>query len=175
MKCFNCNKAVPDDATCCLHCEADLREMADLPDADMEAAAGAIEQVMPGGMDQLREMAESFDTAEDFANAIFVGGCPVCESTDVGTFAEVVEIQDPTVARCFACGHLWCTECRQPLSAPDAMCGHWAVCDKCGEEEDCAYLFDVGECPEVAMWIAKQAQCDSDGRGPGAAGPASRN
>ena len=149
--------------------------MADVTDADMDEAARALDQVMPGGMDQLREMAESFDTAEDFANAIFVGACPVCQSADVGTFDEVVEIQDPTVARCFACGHLWCTECIQPLSVPDATCGHWAVCEKCGRDQDCPYVLDVIECPEVAMWITKQAQRDSDDRDPGSPGPVSRN
>jgi hypothetical protein len=106
MECSNCNKPIPEGANRCLYCESDQGEMADLTHEEMEAAATVLQQVMPGGLEQIRAMAGNFETAEDFANAIFVGACPACDSTDVGTFGEVAGIEDPTVARCFACGHL---------------------------------------------------------------------
>jgi hypothetical protein len=157
MKCLNCNKTIPDGAKRCLHCEADQSDMADLTRKDMEGGVEALEQIMPGALDELGTVAEGFETAQDFANAIFVGGCPVCDSTDVGTFDEVAGIEDPTVARCFGCGHIWCTECLQPLVKPDAKCGHWAVCEVCGEEDECGFVGDATECPDVAAWIAQQS------------------
>ncbi len=156
MQCFNCAKPVPKGAKRCLHCEADLSDMADLTAEDMHAAAKALEQALPGGLEALRAMAEGFDTAEDFANAIFVGTCPACDCAEVGTFEEVARIEDPTVARCFGCGHMWCTECLQPVADPKVNCGHWAVCEACGKDEDCEFLGDCTECPEVKEWLEQR-------------------
>jgi hypothetical protein len=105
-QCFNCGKPVPKGAKRCLHCEADLTDMADLTAEDMDAATEALEQAMPGGLEALRAMAEGFDTAEDFANAIFVGACPACDFTVVGNplahgvvIASQKLINDATVKR----------------------------------------------------------------------------
>jgi hypothetical protein len=154
MECFNCGKTIPDGAKRCQYCESDLNTQIEMTPEVVEAASDALEQVMPGGMDHLREMAQKYDTAEEFANAIFVGACPSCESADVGTFEEVKGVEDPTVARCFACDHIWCTECIGPLDDPKKNCGHWAVCDACGKEADCPYLGNSCGCPKIAGWLA---------------------
>jgi len=77
-QCFNCGKPIPKGARRCLHCEADQKGMGDLTREDMQAAAEALEQAVPGALEQLAQMAAGFNTAEAFANAIFVGCCPTC-------------------------------------------------------------------------------------------------
>lgn len=155
-QCFNCRKPIPKGAKRCLHCEADQKDMGELTHDDMQTAAETLGQVMPGALEQLAEMAVGFNTAEDFANAIFVGGCPACDSAEVGSFDEVKGVEDPTVARCFSCGHIWCTECLQPLEKPGTKCGHWVVCEACGEEDECEFMGDPTECPDVEAWIIEQ-------------------
>jgi len=161
MQCYNCKKTIPDGAKCCLHCEADQSNAPDLSQEEMEAAVALLEQAMPGTLDELRSMANQCSTAEEFANALFVGDCPSCKSNEVGTFEEVVGVENPTVARCFSCSHIWCTECYQPLKDPKTDCGHWTVCDICGKE-DCEFLGASHECPKVAAWIEEQQGGDSD-------------
>ncbi|MBN1674882.1 MAG: hypothetical protein JXR37_27810 [Kiritimatiellae bacterium] len=155
MKCFNCGKNVPDGATACKYCEADLRQMDGLAP---EALEQALKHIPADAMAEMRKMAEQYDTAEDFANAIFVGDCPKCGSEQVGTFEEVAGIEDPTIARCFACGHMWCAECGEPIADPNTRCGHWLVCEKCGKEEDCPYIGDPFECGKLAAWLEQAAR-----------------
>lgn len=156
MKCFNCGAAVPDHAVRCLKCEADLSDAADLTPEGLRAVEAALEEAAPGMLDRLREMAFSFDTAEDFVNAIFVGACPDCGDEDVGTFEGVKGIEDPTIARCYSCGHVWCGECRSRIENPKVRCGHWDVCDACPDQEECPFLGDAAECPEVSGWLSER-------------------
>jgi hypothetical protein len=154
MKCYNCRGQVPDGARFCKHCEADLSA---LPDVPQEEVARVLAQMDPDVLAEMQRLAASCDTAEEFVNAIFVGACPKCESENVGSFEEVVDVEDPTVARCFACGYCWCTECGRPIADPKVRCGHWNVCSECGKDEDCPHLMDATSCPKVRGWLNKQA------------------
>ncbi|OGV83555.1 MAG: hypothetical protein A3K19_19805 [Lentisphaerae bacterium RIFOXYB12_FULL_65_16] len=153
MKCYNCRKQVPDGADFCKHCEADLRTQDDVPH---EEVARVLAQMDPAVLAEMQHLAESCETAEEFVNAIFVGACPKCESENVGSFEEVVDVEDPTVARCFDCGHCWCTECDRPVEDPKVSCGHWAVCEECGKDDECPYLMEATSCPKIRKWLKKQ-------------------
>ena len=48
---------------------------------------------------------------EEFVNRIMVGDCPACGSSETSDCENDPEIDDPCVARCLACGQLWCPDC----------------------------------------------------------------
>ena len=128
MLCWNCGKKIPDMAKVCKFCEAAVK---DKPTAEEEAAVrDLLEQMPPEALEELRSAFESSDTAEGFADRIFVGDCPKCGSEDTGNCEADPEINDFLVGRCYQCGQLWCTECGRLLE-PDSP-----SCDCLDDEED---------------------------------------
>lgn len=105
----------------------------------------------------LLEPAIDGDVPEDeFLKLVFVGDCPKCGSDDTVCCDEMEGIDDPTVASCNQCGHLWCLECGLEVARGE-ICGHWDVCDSCDEEKDeyeeCGIM--PSDCPRIIEWIAR--------------------
>ena len=152
MICWNCGKEVPKGAKSCKFCESKIDDLPAMsPDelGQLLAASGMDEDTMEG----MRRLVDEVGSAEEFANAIFVGDCPKCGSRNVGNCEETRGIENVTVGRCFDCGLFWCTECGYELKKDDTNCPHWTVCEACGEEEACPFMADMTECPKVGEWM----------------------
>jgi hypothetical protein len=123
MRCFNCNRDIPDTAKICAHCETPVVEA---PTADeMAAAREMLERLPPDVMAELEQTIRESDTADDFINRIFVGECPKCAGTHTGDCENDPEIGELLVGRCYDCGQLWCTECLRLLQPQAAFCECW--------------------------------------------------
>ncbi len=123
MKCWNCLKQVPEKAKVCPYCEKRLDEE---PTEEQQQAVREMFAGMPADVrDELLGAMGPAGSAEEFANAIFVGDCPKCGSSDVGCCDEDPEIDNPLVGRCLSCGHYWCTECRRALDPKKPECPCW--------------------------------------------------
>ena len=68
---------------------------------------------------------ENSETANDFADHIFVGDCPKCGSEHTGNCDADPEIEELLVGRCYQCGQLWCTECGRLLDRNSPSCECW--------------------------------------------------
>jgi len=151
MKCWNCGKTLPKDTKTCGYCE---RKQDDLsgelfrlqekskttelsPDERegledlLEILQGAIDRMDVNAKEELQQIMENTETAEDFAAAIFVGSCPKCGSTETEDCEEVVKIEDPFVGRCKKCSTLFCTECGR-IYEEDKITHANARCPSCG-------------------------------------------
>jgi len=109
MICWSCQKAIPDAAERCPHCEAEV--VAEPTEDEKAAAKSVLAGLGPDLTDELRDAFEKSATGEEFVNRIMVGACPTCSSSETGDCENDPEIGDPCVARCFACGQLWCPDC----------------------------------------------------------------
>jgi hypothetical protein len=127
MNCWNCGYEVEDGAKVCRRCESALTESN--PDA-LRAAQEALEQMAPGDIRYLQELAGKSNTAEDFANAILVGPCAKCGSENVGCCEDDPDYHEPLLGRCFACGAVWCTECGHVLETSEKTCPRMAEHDE---------------------------------------------
>jgi hypothetical protein len=126
MRCWNCNKKLPKGAKACQFCEAPVQAKPTKGEVEL------VREVMEGLDEEAHEaFLEAFrnsNTAEEFVNAIMVGPCPRCGSSDVDHCDNDPEINDITVGRCFQCGQLWCTECEQVFKKDQVKC------DRCTDE-----------------------------------------
>jgi hypothetical protein len=123
MRCWNCGKKIPDTAKVCRFCEAAVDE--EPTESEKDLVRGLLGNMPPEAMDELRAAFESSETAEDFADRIFVGDCPKCGSEDTGNCDADPEIEELLVGRCYQCGQLWCTECRRLLERDSPSCECW--------------------------------------------------
>jgi hypothetical protein len=126
MRCWNCNKKIPDDAKLCKHCEAPVSE------APTEEEMKAVHEIL-AGMDEetqqaLIEAVQRSSSVDDFVNSIMVGDCPSCGSSDVDDCGDDPEIDDITVGRCLQCGQMWCTECELVFKKGQTHC------DRCPDD-----------------------------------------
>lgn len=109
MNCWSCQKEIPASAKRCPHCEAKVEEE---PTAEEIASVqDALSEMNPELLQELRDAFDKSTTGEEFVNAIMIGDCPKCESSKTGDCENDPDIEDPCVARCFACGQLWCPDC----------------------------------------------------------------
>src|SRR6476620_10114744 len=123
MRCWNCNREIPETAKACVHCEAAVGAP---PSADeMEAARAFLAELPPDVAAELRQVANSSETADDFVNSIFVGNCPKCDSPNTSDCENDPEIGELLVGRCYDCGQLFCTECLKLLQAGNTECPCW--------------------------------------------------
>src|SRR5437867_5953259 len=120
MRCWNCNRELPQAAKVCSYCEAPA-EQAPTPEEE-EAVRAVLDQMPPEVVSELHEAISDSATAEEFANRILVGDCPKCGSQDTGNCENDPEINELLVGRCYECGQLFCTECRRLLQAQAASC-----------------------------------------------------
>src|SRR5438477_10836707 len=113
MRCWNCNREIPTAAKICVHCEAPVEPE---PSAEeLMAARQLLEQLPPEVAAELQQALLDCPTAEEFANRIFVGNCPACDSSKTGNCENDPEINELLVGRCYDCGQLWCNECGKLL------------------------------------------------------------
>jgi hypothetical protein len=82
-------------------------------------------QMPTNALEELGAMADQSQTAEEFADRIFVGECPKCGSRDVGNCENDPEIGELLVGRCYQCGQLWCTECLRSLERDSPVRTCW--------------------------------------------------
>ena len=123
MRCWNCGEKVPDSAKTCPACEADMSQT---PTPEQEQAVREmLEQMDPEMRQQFMELARSSKTADEFANAIFVGACPTCGSENTQDCDNDPEIENPLVGRCLDCGTYWCTWCDSLLDKNKLECPCW--------------------------------------------------
>ncbi len=130
MRCWNCHKRIPKGAQVCEFCEAAVQ--ADPTPEEMEVLRGILDELPEDALNELHELMQQSDTAEEFVNRIFVGDCPKCSSSDTGDCENDPEIDDVVVGRCYQCGHMWCTLCDQALDPKSPQCPCW---DEEEEEE----------------------------------------
>ena len=123
MRCWNCNRRVRKGAKICVHCEADLREKPSSEEA--KAVLDILEQMPPDVRAELEEAMRSSRTAEEFVNAVMVGSCPRCGSSQTSDCENDPEINELLVGRCYECGQLWCTECEKLLERNALKCPCW--------------------------------------------------
>jgi hypothetical protein len=123
MRCSNCGKKIPKDARVCQYCEAAVE--AEPSEEEKAAMSDLLEQMPPEALDELRAIFDESETAEEFADRIFVGDCPKCGSSDTGNCENDPEIGELLVGRCYQCGQLWCTECLQLLKPDSPSCPCW--------------------------------------------------
>lgn len=123
MHCWNCNRKVKKTAKVCVHCEADLTD-APKPE-EFEAALEVLKNLPPDMVAEMKDLAKSSDSAEDFVNSIMVGPCPKCQSDHTGDCENDPQIGELLVGRCYECGQLWCTECEKLLDAKKPQCACW--------------------------------------------------
>jgi hypothetical protein len=127
MRCWNCNKKIPDKAQVCEFCEASMEGAPTEEEKDI--VRGLLREMPPEVIEDLRAAMDGTNTAEEFADRIFVGDCPKCGSTRTGNCESDPEINDLLVGRCYECGQLFCTECEKLLTAAAPSCD-------CLDEED---------------------------------------
>jgi uncharacterized protein YbbK (DUF523 family) len=156
MNCWNCAKEIPDGASSCQFCEASqkdnpLAEIAaieqqlarpDLSDAErdrltkemqeiQDSVTDMLEMMNPDILEQMRHLAMKYDTADDFAAAIFIGDCPSCGSSETQDCETVAGIESCTVGRCKSCGVVFCSDC-QHVFADDKPTVAGPKCPSCG-------------------------------------------
>ncbi len=130
MLCWSCGKELPQGATRCSYCEAD---MISLPsEKEMHAARDILQHMDPNTISELQELFAASKNGEEFVNKIMVGDCPACGSSSTGNCEHDPDVEDLTIGRCFDCGVLWCTICGTEYDLEDGEC---VVCQM-GEEED---------------------------------------
>ena len=123
MRCWNCGKNIPDTAKVCRFCEAAVED--EPTELDKDVVRDILGQMPPDALNELRAAFENSETADDFADRIFVGDCPKCGSEDTGNCEADPEIEELLVGRCYHCGQLWCTECRRLLERNAPSCECW--------------------------------------------------
>jgi hypothetical protein len=129
MDCWSCGRKIPDAATFCPYCEAHAEEE---PTAEEKAVVADVLKGM--GPDAIAELCNAFEqskTGEEFVNRVMVGDCPKCGSSNTRDCENDLEIDDITVARCLACGQLWCPFCGELLKADQS------------DEHDCPVLNEI--------------------------------
>ena len=127
MLCLNCHNEIPDEATACCHCEAQVMQPP-APEQE-EAIRQAMAQMSPGALSEIQTAFLETTTAEQFVNRLMVGDCPNCGSPETGDCENNPDVGNICIGRCFHCGQLWCLNCGRVLSKGERVCG-------CLDEED---------------------------------------
>jgi hypothetical protein len=122
MNCWNCGHEVETGTKVCRRCEANQADFQPTNPEDLRKAEETLEQIAPGGLADLMELANKHGTAEGFINAILVGPCAKCGSENVGDCEEDPDHFEPFLGRCFDCGAVWCTECGHVLEKDEQSC-----------------------------------------------------
>ncbi len=131
MLCWSCGKELPEDATRCSYCEADIVSLPN--EHEMTAAREFLASMDPDLMSELHEMFESSENGEEFINRLMVGECPACDSDKTGNCEHDPDVDDITIGRCFDCGYMWCTICGTQYEPGQATC---ETCDAEDNEDD---------------------------------------
>jgi hypothetical protein len=175
MKCWNCFREIPDGAASCQFCEASQKDnpvaeiMAieerlkrpDLPQAERERltkelddirdmVTGPLKMMEPGILEQMRNLANECETADDFMAAIFIGDCPKCGSNKTQDCENVAGIESVTVGRCKSCGTLFCSDCGHVFVNDKVTTGE-PKCSSCGSEETNFVEVMDGELPTAGF------------------------
>ena len=109
MICWSCQKEISDAAKRCPHCEA--RVEVEPTGEETAAVRSALANMEPELIGELRDVFEKSADGEDFVNRVMIGDCPTCGSPKTSDCENDPDIDDVCVARCFACGQLWCPDC----------------------------------------------------------------
>jgi hypothetical protein len=92
---------------------------------EMDAARALLQQLPPDAAAELHEAFLASETADEFVDRIFVGDCPICNSSNTSDCENDPEIAELLVGRCYDCGQLFCTECSRLLEPPRPFCKCW--------------------------------------------------
>ena len=80
--CWNCQKAIPETAERCPHCESEVEVE---PTEDEEALVqNALSGMAPDVVRELRDAFEKSAAGEELVNRIMIGDCPTCGRFDTG-------------------------------------------------------------------------------------------
>ena len=121
MRCWNCNREIPDTTKACQFCEAMIEREADADERGI-AAQEAFEQLPAEAQETLYAKSGDTGTADEFARNVMVGSCPKCGSSDTDDLSEDPEVADICLARCYGCGHHWCLECGKAVDKYNPHC-----------------------------------------------------
>jgi len=141
-------------------CKSKDRQPKTPASAETTSAEEFLKSLPPDVADELREIARTSESEEDFCRQVFIGDCPVCGSDNTDD-CEDTEIDDTTVGRCLDCKTFWCLECNEVLQKGQAECDHWEVCEQCGmsdadEEGWCGIL--TWKCDKIEKWRQSRAK-----------------
>ncbi len=92
--------------------------------AEQEMTMQMLQALDPSLTNELFELAQRCETADEFSNMIMVGSCPACESENTGDCENDPEVDDPCIGRCKECGQLWCCDCGELFSDSAAAALH---------------------------------------------------
>ena len=146
FRCPHCDKPVSAGQLVCFHCKKPL--------AVGNRIMGLFSEEAKSAVSELLDRAVSADmTEQEFADSIFIGGCPACGSSKTENCESVAGVEDITVGHCLECETLWCSECGALFGPEQTSCGHWELCERCAEEA-CEVVVD--ECDHIIAWKNRQ-------------------
>lgn len=130
MWCLKCMRELRGDEERCPDCgeKVDL----ELIKEAMAEAGKVLDQLDPDIQAELEALAQDSETADEFANAILIGDCANCGSSNLTSCEQDPDINNPCIAHCFDCGKYFCTECRELLE-PDEFETHHDHCPAMAE------------------------------------------
>ncbi len=96
-----------------------------------------LQTMNPSMASELMNLAEQFDNAEDFANAIMIGPCSKCDSDNTTNCEDDPVIDNACIGRCTDCNQLWCCDCDELFAdAQQAMIHDCPVWESMEDELD---------------------------------------
>ena len=122
MKCPNCLEELPENAKICRRCETDVREYTPPSKESLDAITDFMAELPVEQKEEVVRLTKESKTAEEFADALLVGKCPSCGSSNVGGCENDPDYMDIFLGRCFGCGAVWCTECQHVLHENEDHC-----------------------------------------------------
>ncbi|HID76227.1 MAG TPA: hypothetical protein EYP56_09560 [Planctomycetaceae bacterium] len=137
MLCPNCGAEVPDAAVRCVACEAEVDF--GLTPEELESARAAFELFPEEVKREMARLAEGAETADEFLRRMFVGNCPICDSSDTRSCEDDPEVYNACVGHCLECGQYWCTDCGEFFEEGDwdeHDCPFWDDFDSGMDDED---------------------------------------
>ena len=113
----------------------------DEPSAEQaELLANLLQTMNPEMANELFKLAQSCESADEFADMVMIGPCPQCDSDDTDDCEDDPEIDDPCVGRCSDCGQLWCCDCDELFDDAKAAANHdcefWKSLEELDDELD---------------------------------------
>jgi len=128
MLCWSCFKEIPETASRCQFCEAEVHEEPTFD--ELYAVHEQIQKLSPQNKAKLFAVFADSANGEDFVNRLTVGQCPACHSWNCRQCGDDPDIEDETIGACLDCGQMWCLACHQALPQ-DTL-----VCPQCDLEDD---------------------------------------
>lgn len=144
MKCWNCLKEIPEAAKWCNFCESSQNYRPTGSAKELEVASEVLD---PAAIMELKIMAASAETFEEFEAMVFSGDCPACGSSKTEDCENDPEINSILFSRCKECGVVYCPDCGR-IYNKGVETATDNDCPTCGNQEEEEMEFDEDETDE---------------------------